>query len=362
MRNIFMGLGGTNAVGASCYYLKLGGNNFLLDCGSGQNKGINFYPAFGKLLQTPYLQDLNQISHVFISHGHLDHAGALPNFFEVNRHANIFMTDITRQIIALQLRNKISAVAQERITTADFLQKIPLPNVKISFHQAGHIPGAMMILFKCGRKNILYTGDYSTFATPLVDSVILPKEKIDTLIICGLHARHPYYSADNNSLSRILRRIKKALRFGKIAYCKISQISKGLELLTLINKFLPNVEVFIDAPIMKLIYSFESLNIPVMTANNHPLKYLPREGVILSTFPPLYHSNIEVIPCEFSLHDDFNATVNFIKKINPATCIVIHAPPDRKFFSDFTVEQVLINEPNCRTNFIFPKDYEPFEI
>ena len=361
-RNIFVSLGGTDRLGDSCYYLNIGGNHFLLDCGSGRIDGINFYPPFDVLLRTPYLQDLNQISNVFISHGHLDHVGALPEFLKLNSYANIFMTGITWQITKLQLRKKLSAVAQDKISVVNFLQKIPINNIEVSFHQAGHIPGAMMTLFKLRGKTLLYTGDYSTFATQLVEPVILPKEKIDVLILCGLHARHPYYNADDGILNRILRRIQSALNFGKTAYCKISQISKGIELLTLINKFLPNVEIFIDKPIMNLIYCFENLKIPVMKANNHPLNFAPRGGVILSIFAPPYHSKIEVIPCEFSLHDDFNATLNFVRRINPKTCIVVHAPPDKKFFSDFTIEQILINEADSRTNFIFPKDYEPFEI
>lgn len=277
-QNIFIGLGGTNKVGASCYYLKIGGNNFLLDCGSGRFKGITFYPPFGKLLQTPYLQDLHQISGVFISHAHLDHVEALPYFLELNDRAAVYMTDITRQITKLQLRNKLPAVAQEKISTVDFLQKIPFNKVEVSFYQAGHMPGAMMILFKQHGKNILYTGDYSNFSTQLVGAVMLPKEKIDTLIICGLHARHPYYRADNNALSRILSRIKSALNRGKTAYCRIFQISKGLELLTLINKFIKNAEIFIDKPVRDLIYCFESLKIPVMTAQNPPLDYFSQKG------------------------------------------------------------------------------------
>ena len=362
-RNIFISLGGTGRLGDSCYYLNIGGTHFLLDCGSGRIDGINFYPPFNVLLRTPYLQDLHQISHVFISHGHLDHVGALPEFLKLNNYANVYMTDITLKIAQLQLKNKLPADAQKKISVVNFLQKIPLNNIEVSFHQAGHIPGAMMTLFKFHGKNLLYTGDYSTFATPLVEAVILPKEKIDVLILCGLHARHPYYNADDGVLNRILRRIHYALICGKIAYCQITQISKGIELLTLINKFMPEVEVYIDAPQMNLVHRFEELKIPVLAVNNHPLQIPIKRGVILSIFqPPPRLKNYEVIPCDFSLHDDFNATVEFVQKINPKICIVVHSPPDKKFFSEFTIEQVLINSPDSRTSFIFPKDYEAIEF
>ncbi len=41
---IFTALGGAQAVGASCYFLKLGSSNILLDCGSGWSNGITFAP------------------------------------------------------------------------------------------------------------------------------------------------------------------------------------------------------------------------------------------------------------------------------------------------------------------------------
>ena len=63
---IFMAAGGAQEVGASCYFLKLGENNLLLDCGYGLSHGIKFAPKFSALLETPYLQDFHQVSHIFL--------------------------------------------------------------------------------------------------------------------------------------------------------------------------------------------------------------------------------------------------------------------------------------------------------
>ena len=109
-RIILMALGGAQEVGASCYYLKLGGYNFLLDCGTGLSSGVVFSPSFDALLHTNYIQDLNQISNVFISHAHLDHVAALPNFLQLNQRAVVYMTDFTFQIAELQLGTKFSAM------------------------------------------------------------------------------------------------------------------------------------------------------------------------------------------------------------------------------------------------------------
>lgn len=359
---IFMALGGAQEVGASCYYLNLGGENFLLDCGYGRLDGINFSPKFEALLATPYVRDFRQIKHAIISHAHLDHVGALPEFLALSERATVYMTDLTWRITKMQLAGRLSVLAQEKISCINFLQEIPLRNVVLSFHQAGHIPGAMMTLFKFGGRNILYTGDYSTFPTPLVGAAVLPKEKIDVLILCGLHARHFSYKTNDAALERIFRQINSALARNRTAYCQINQISRGVELLSALNKFLPNVEVFIDDKVMDVVHNFEAAKIRVMNAHDHPLRnfsYAP--SVIISTEPPPYR-DFWFVNSNFSLHDDFKAVVDFVRRVNPKTCVVVHSPPDKNFLSGETIEQVLIREPTSRTDFIFPETGEVFKI
>ena len=362
---IFMALGGAQEVGASCYFLKLGENNLLLDCGYGSTRGIRFAPQFSALLDTPYLQDFHQISHVILSHAHLDHSAALPDFLTLNERAAVYMTDLTREILSAQLEERFAAI-EKNISNVAFLQKIPLPHLSISFHQAGHIPGAMMTLMNFRGKNILYTGDYSTFPTQLVGAALLPNVKIDILILCGLHARHPNYRRFGDSdtaLKKILRKIYYALRYGKTVYCRVTQISKGVELLTLINKFLPQAEIFIDSRVMKIIHRFENVHIPIMSEQDHPMKFFPRGPcVILSTMPPPLRARFEILDGDFSLHDDFAATVEFVRRINPKICVVVHSPPDKLYHLDTSLEQVLMMDADSRTSFIFPHLGEPFEL
>ncbi len=362
---IFMPLGGAQEVGASCYFLKLGEDNFLLDCGCGLTQGIRFAPQFNSLLATPYLQDLHQISHVFISHAHIDHCAALPDFLELNERAAVYMTDLTQEILSAQLEESFDRIRQN-ISTVAFLQKIPLPTLEVSFYQAGHIPGAMMTLIKFHGKNILYTGDYSTFPTQLVGAAMLPEEPIDILILCGLHARHPFYRSFGESdaaLKKILHRIYHGLSRQRIVYCQVTQISKGVELIKLINKFLPNAEIFIDERVMRIVRRFENLHIPIMNEHDRPLIFFPRKpSVILSTAPPPMNSGMEIVNGDFSLHDDFAATVNFVRRVNPKICAVVHSPPDQRFHASTTLEQVLITDPDSRTSFVFPETCEPFEL
>lgn len=359
---IFMPLGGAQEVGASCYYLRLGDYNFLLDCGAGQVGGRVFTPYFDALIKMGYVKDFRQVSHVFISHAHLDHVAALPDFLQRNNHATVYMTDFTFTLAEKQLADRLSVSMKENISRVAFMQEIPMKNLSITFHQAGHIPGAMMTLFNFNGRKILYTGDYSTFATQLVEPAIFPDEEIDVLIICAVHARHSMHVKNNSAEKVILKKIRHSMKRQRRVYCYVNQVSKGVELITLINKFLPNTEMFIGDPILKTIHCFEEQYIPVMTTNTHPLRnFVKSPSVIFSTKLPRPRRDTDIINCNFSLHDDFNSVVKLIEKINPKSCVVVHCPPDRNS-SDTTIEQVLMRNPDSRTSFIFPDYCQPFEL
>jgi len=74
---IFMPLGGGQRVGASCYYLKLGNSNIILDAGIGREGGCIFEPDYYSLLSSKYVESIGQINQIFISHAHMDHVGNL---------------------------------------------------------------------------------------------------------------------------------------------------------------------------------------------------------------------------------------------------------------------------------------------
>ena len=104
---------------------------------------------------------------------------------------------------------------------------------KVTFYPAGHIPGAMMMLFQIGRRKILYTGDYSLNDTALTQGCTIPEENIDTVILCGLHAKHPDYRKNPEAAFKqtdyILRAVKKD---GRSVLCQIPQLSKGVDIIS----------------------------------------------------------------------------------------------------------------------------------
>ena len=63
----FMPLGGAQSVGRSCYYLRLGQSNILLDCGLQRINGVTCSPDFRSLLTSQFMESIQQLDHVYIS-------------------------------------------------------------------------------------------------------------------------------------------------------------------------------------------------------------------------------------------------------------------------------------------------------
>ena len=82
-------------LGASCYYLRIGEANVILDAGTGQADGVEFGPNYHFLMTSPFLQSMGQINQIFISHAHMDHIGDLLNLMRQTKHANVFTTEAT---------------------------------------------------------------------------------------------------------------------------------------------------------------------------------------------------------------------------------------------------------------------------
>lgn len=377
----FLALGGGQQVGASCYFLKMGPHNILLDCGIGFKNGLVFAPNFSFLLQTKFIESLSQINQVFISHAHLDHIGGLPTLMKIIPNCPVFMTDVTKKLSQYQLydknfyKNFIEPEKEterlalkylfDKIIVVSFLQSYNFKDLKVTFYPAGHIPGAMMILFEYHDKKILYTGDYSVNSTPLTDACLVPKEKIDVLIICALHARQDENhknSKKSDGLTRTLNYIERILFSDHSVHCQIRQLSKGIEFLELLNDkiekgLFPATQIYIDESIFQIIDRLGTSIKPLIKENVHSSRILSKSNGphIFITTSSRIKFGYEFMNIDFSLHDDFESTLKFIKKINPNKAVLVHTASNDCDETD-TIETQLLKDAESNINCIFAEN------
>lgn len=374
----FMPLGGGQSVGASCYFLKLGDANIILDAGIGKKKDLIFQPDIYSLVTSPLIESMCQINQIFISHAHIDHVGYLLDLMKDTPKASIYMTEITALLTEYQLYDKnfigkTKYDEQKRlsvqymlknITKVGYMQTMDFGKYKVSFLPAGHISGAMMTLFQFGKRNILYTGDYSLDSTPLTDGCILPDNiKIDTVIMCGLHAKHPQYMKNCNKLYKTAKTALYNAKQNKSVVCYVSQLSKGIEFIKTLNSFNKyNIPVYIDKSVMNIVNKMENLSIPILNENNRVMGL--EKPDIPHIFVTAQKTDIqydEVFYIDFSLHEDFNDMKAFITKINPKQVILVHCAKENSVF-DKTIEQEVLLNSDCNAHFIFAEQGEIYRL
>ncbi|MCI7812176.1 MAG: MBL fold metallo-hydrolase [Lachnospiraceae bacterium] len=382
----FIALGGGQRVGASCYYLRLGQSNLLLDCGVGSVGHFPFEPDFYPLLQSPFIQSLSQIDQIFISHAHADHVGGLPSMLaRVGKEIPVCMTQMTAMLSQYQLydKNFVGSLKAdesarlavknmlEHIVPVSYFQTMNFGTYKATFFPAGHIPGAMMTLLEYRGRNILYTGDYSITDTPLTTGCILPEDlNVDTVILCGLHAKHPNFHKKTYAMYQTIQKIFQLLDEGKSVYCCTHQLSKGVEFLKILNEkcqeFHREDPIFLEETVMNIVGKLEGLSIPIVTAHNYSIQnrrtgkpHIVLGGRSRSEIP----RNYERIDADFSLHEDFAEMAQFLKKMNPKWAVIVHCGSEKEGESDEdTIEQYLMRDADCRTQFLFAEEGEIYTL
>ncbi len=220
----FIGLGGTDEVGASSYLYLLGGGNLLIDAGVRPGKLAEAaIPKFELLSEFPP-------SAMILTHAHLDHLGALPLVTAKYPNINIYCTEATAKIANLVLGDtlKISTeqgyplftagrmkVALERLKVIPYFQKITDYSFAFTLYPSGHLVGAASVLIESDGKAVFHTGDVSNIATPVVGAAYMPTKPIEvSAVISESTYGDTLLPARKEQVSTFVKAIGQTLRDG----------------------------------------------------------------------------------------------------------------------------------------------------
>jgi len=196
-------IGGGREIGANSYLVRANGHDVLLDCGvHPKREGIDSLPDFSLLERAP--------DAVIVSHGHVDHCGALPKLLKRFPSARPFATSATVDVMDRMLHNSVSVMtilARERniveyplYTHEDVVSAVQQAwameldeefalrdgaTATARFYHAGHVLGSASVLLRLPGHTVFYTGDICTSDQELMGGLSPPddSEQVDTLII-----------------------------------------------------------------------------------------------------------------------------------------------------------------------------------
>ncbi|MBX8465000.1 MBL fold metallo-hydrolase [Deinococcus sp. RIT780] len=181
----FVGLGGTDEVGASSYLYLLKEGNLLIDAGLRPGQvGEAALPQLERLQEHPP-------SAMVLTHAHLDHVAALPVVTRRYPKLPVYCTEATARIAALVLADTLKVSTEqgypmfsagemkrslERLRPIPYFQRVSDHGFAFELYPSGHLLGAASVLIMSGGRTVFHTGDVSNVDTPVVNAAWLPAQ------------------------------------------------------------------------------------------------------------------------------------------------------------------------------------------
>ena len=227
-------LGCCREVGRAAFVLNTAETRILVDCGDKP----------GAEDEVPYLQvpealgaGASNLDAVVLTHAHLDHSALIPLLFKYGYDGPIYCTEPTRDLMGLLTLDYLDVAAKEgRAPPYESEQVreaikhcIPLeygdvtdiaPDVKLTFHNAGHILGSAVSHFHIGDGlyNVCFSGDIHYDDTRLFNGAVNDFPRVETLVMESTYGgRNDYQTDQEDSEERLLEVINEAYeRDGKV--------------------------------------------------------------------------------------------------------------------------------------------------
>ncbi|MGA9188345.1 MAG: MBL fold metallo-hydrolase [Methanosarcina sp.] len=186
---------------------------------------------------------------VLVSHGHLDHCGAVPNLMYLD--PDVFMTPPTAEFTSLLGRDTLklaestlSGVApfdpedlqklSQRTRTMDYGETFKTHGYRACFYNAGHIPGASGILLESeSGESLFYTGDFNLEETRLVPGAAKFPET-NTLVLESTYFGEEHIPRKETE-ERFIESILETLDRGGTALIPAFAIGRTQEMLMLLD-------------------------------------------------------------------------------------------------------------------------------
>jgi ribonuclease J len=157
-------LGGIGEIGKNSTLLELDNELILIDCGfkfpPADMPGVDFViPDFSYIAKRKA-----NLKAVLLTHGHLDHIGALSYLIEEAKPSFVIGSDLTLGLVKDVIKNK-STIDFRVVKSGDVFR---IGKFTFEFVRMTHsIPGSFGIAVKTSQGTVFFTGDYKIDATPV---------------------------------------------------------------------------------------------------------------------------------------------------------------------------------------------------
>ncbi len=192
-------LGATREVGRAAVAVMTEKSKLLLDYGV----MINHTPGF------PVHVPPKEVDGVVITHGHLDHSGAVP-IFHIKEQKPVFATRLTFELAQLLISDFIHLSGyylpfeylelrsmMRSAVSMGYRETHTIGDMQLQLLDSGHLPGSAQALVEADGKRLVYTSDVNSIATRLLKAADRDYGALDAFVIESTYANedHPERTA-----------------------------------------------------------------------------------------------------------------------------------------------------------------------
>ncbi|MEX0870028.1 MAG: ribonuclease J [Candidatus Spechtbacterales bacterium] len=180
---------------------------------------------------------------VIITHGHMDHFGAVPHLMPKLGNPPIFATKLTKALI-LRRQSDHPESGPIDITEIANEDTIKLAPFEVDFFHVNHnIPDSVGMLIRTPSGNVMHTGDFKFDHSPVGDEpaniariVSLGSKGIDVLMSDSTNAESPGYTISESEVEKNLEEVIKQVNGRVIAATFSSLTSRVQELINIAER------------------------------------------------------------------------------------------------------------------------------
>ncbi len=216
-------LGASRFVGRSSYLVETPESKILVDAGADVSGNGPMIPEW-EVLRMP----LDEIDAVVVTHAHLDHSGMVPYLLKLGYKGPIYATPPTRDLSALLQFDFVDVLVKDgkeppyserwvkeaalKTITREYGEVTDIaPDVRITFHNAGHILGSATVHMHIGQgfHNIVFTGDLKFGFSRLHNPADTRYPRVETVVIESTYGGrddvHPPRRETEEALHRLMK-------------------------------------------------------------------------------------------------------------------------------------------------------------
>jgi KH/beta-lactamase-domain protein len=263
-------LGGYRQVGRSCSLLHTQDSKIIIDCGvdvSSENNGSPY-------IHLPEVLPIEKIDAVVLTHAHLDHSGLVPLLYKYGFDGPVYCTTPTRDMSTLLQMDyiKVAAADAKKIPysaenirdmikhciTMNYGDTTDItPDIRLTFHNAGHILGSSIAHFHIGEGlyNIAFSGDIKYEKTWLFNPAVNRFPRLESIFLESTYGAKDDFQPSRKEATQNLSEIVKSClnKKGKILI-PVFAVGRSQEVMIVLEdlikkKLIPKISVYLDGMI-----------------------------------------------------------------------------------------------------------------